>query len=189
MLVETDINELGDKRLSPPEAVARETEELLKIASTRKIAHQDELEDPERSSGPKLYYTEILRRLRNISPHLKVLDGAPGNVALFFPKRLHEYDEEGRFEYDSEGRVRQKDPFFYHYKYVGGMSQDYLPEYAHVTLDTSNLPVREIRGWRSVLIRLIKEGAITYSGAVKEFGEAKGKRSSLWKEQLQDFKR
>lgn len=184
MLIQPDINELGDKRLDPKESVAREREELLKIASTRKIAGQEELEDAERSAGPRLAYTEIIRRIQVEAPSLKVLEGAPGSVALYFPrtrKELEEMDAQG-------GRDQERDIFFHHFKYVGGMEKKDMPEFAHVILDTSNLPVREYRGWRSVVIGLIKQGVLSYRAAVSQFGEPRGVRAGRWHEQLRPYK-
>lgn len=187
MLVQTDSAELGDRRLNPEEVVIREREALLREASRSKIHGQEELEDAERSAGPRLYYTEIIRRLRNINSDLQVLEGSPGNVALY--KRKH------RGEYDGS-EVDDKRPapsgfhadFFKDHTYVGGMVKDWLPEFSHVILDTSNLPVREYRGWRSVIIGLIKQGVLTYAAAVREFGEPTGPRAGRWSEQLQPYR-
>lgn len=188
MLWQTDKNELGDKRLSPEETVIREREELLTMASTRKIGGQAELEDPMRAYGPRLQFTEIVSRLRRLNPALKFLEGTAGNLALYLPKKRNEYDEAEHVAYDGAGMPKILDPFFWHHKYVGGIPKTELPEYGYVTLDSSNLPVREIRSWRSVLIALIKSGAITYKQAVTEFGEAVGPRSNRWHEQLRNYR-
>ena len=184
MLVQTDINELGDKRLNPDEAVIREREELLRLASTRKIKGQEELEDAERSAGPRMAYTEFLRRLRSEAPALKALDGSPGSIALYYPRSNEEL---AQIE-NTQGRDQERDQFFHYHKYVGGMEKHEMPEFAHVILDTSNLPVREYRGWRSVLIGLIKQGVLTYAAAIRQFGEPHGPRGMRWHEQLQPYK-
>jgi hypothetical protein len=54
-----------------------------------------------------------------------------------------------------------------------------------VTLDDKNLPVREIRGWRSVLVALIRAGALTRKQCDTAFGPASGQRSILWYRNLQ----
>lgn len=180
-LVETDINELGDKRLDPKESIAREREDLLKMAGKAKIWGQKELEDHERSAGPRLSYREIIRRLRECNPTIRVLDSQGGSdVAIYVHKKRHEYDE--------QERDLSRPEFFWDHKYVTGMPQTDIPEYAHVTLDTSGLPVREIRGWRSVLIACIKAGAITYGQAIEKFGSPwLDRRSGRWFEQLREY--
>lgn len=178
-LVETDIRNLGDKHkiLSPQEAVHAEREALLKKASACKIYMQDVLEEKERSLGPRLHCNEIIRRLREINPQIQMRDGTEGNIAIYRRKRDEEYDTE---EFDPHG-----DPFFWHHKYMTGMPIVELPEWGYIDVDTSHLPTREHRGWRSVLIALIKMGAITYGQAIKEFGDPiHDRRSTLWYEQL-----
>jgi hypothetical protein len=180
-LVVTDITELGDKRLNREENWAREVEKSLRLASQHKIAGQAELEDEERSSGPRLQFTEIISRVRREAPQLKVMDGIAGYVALYFPRNRQEMSE--------DERDPARDAFFYHHKYVGGMPKCELPEYGHILLDTSFLPTKEaLRGWRTVLIGLVKAGVLSYKAAVRQFGEATGQRSSRWFEALQKYK-
>ena len=184
-LVEVDPLELTDKRLNPEEAVIRERQELLKMASKSKISGQEELEDAERACGPRLNWTEVLRRLQKCNPQIQVKDGMPGSVALYLRKKSWEFTES-----DQLGDQRPKDPFFIDHKYVGGFPKHEMPEYSFVDIDTSHLPTREHRGWRSVLIALIKTGAITYESAIKEFGDPTGdSRSGRWFDQVGKFKK
>jgi hypothetical protein len=181
MLIETDINELGDKRLNPEEAVFREREELLKKASVYKISGQAELEDAERSAGPRITWRDFLRRLSRCNPHLLFKDAQGGNhIAIY---RLKYREERERDGYDPT-----KAEWWNDHKYVGGFQKIDLPEYSHLILDSSNLPIREYRGWRSVLMALIKNHAISYNDAKKEFGDARGERSQRWHEQLRKYK-
>ena len=174
-------HQLGDEHLNPEEAVIHEREDLLRMAAKCKIHGQEELEDTDRSAGPRLYYAEILRRLRILNPRLAVLDGIEGNVALYRPLEPWEYDPE---QWDEE-----KPDWFNQYKYVGGMAKNWLPEYSHVLLDTSNLPTREIRGWRSVLLALIKSRTIAVEGAIQQFGDpSNDQRSGRWEEQVWEFR-
>src|ERR1700678_1106672 len=92
-LVQVDINELGDKRLNPEESNARETEALLKQCAKQKIWGQDELEDVERSAGPRMPWTDLIRRLKSCNPGIHVKDGIPGNVALYYKKHSDEYTD------------------------------------------------------------------------------------------------
>lgn len=177
--VEPDKSQLGDIHLNPEEAVAREREDLLRIEAKKRIHGQDELEKTDRSLGPRMFYTEILRRLRSINPEIHVLEGSPGSVALYAPKRKEEYHESDFLDIPPNGS------FFIHHKYVGGVLKDWLPEWGHVTVDTSNVAHKEVRGWRSVLIGLIKAGIIPYDKTIKEFGDPQNdQRSQFWYEQL-----
>lgn len=186
-MVETDIHELGDKRLNPEEGVIKEREALLTKASKYRIYGQDELEDPDRALGPKLSYTEVISRIRRAQPQLKAIDGSPGNIALYFPRNPKDYAatcQEWDWEHDS-----LKDPFFRYNRYVGGFPKHELPEYSTVDIDTSLLPTREKRGWRSVLITLVKQGVMSYGEAIAEFGDVgTDRRGWRWNEQLAPWK-
>lgn len=179
-IVQFDSQELGDKRLNPEETVYREREELLKQVSNRKIWGQEELEDVERSGGPRMQPNEFLRRLRKANTEIHVRDGSLGSVALYIPKHRGEYDPE-TFDPDRKG-------FYHDHKYVGGFLLEPIPEFSHVTTDSSQIAHREVRSWRSVLLALIKGGALTYTQAVKEFGEPLGSRAGRWQEQMQKYK-
>src|SRR5579862_1847765 len=129
MLIETDKAELGDKRLNPDEAVIKEREELLSMAAKNKIAGQAELEDPRRSLGPRISYTDLIARLRLIIPELHATDGSPGNIALYYPRDPKELEEAIR-----EG-LAVADEFFIFHKYVGGFPKEDIPEYSHIDID------------------------------------------------------
>ncbi len=181
MLIEPDKSQLGDTHLSPEEAVIREREALLKKASKHRIWGQDVLEDFERTGGARLYYTEVIRRIRNINPAIMIREGSDGQVAIYRPKRRDEYDWE---QFDPKAGADWR----WDHEYVSGMPKDWLPEYSGITLDSSNLPTREFRGWRSVLIALIVARALPYRDVIREFGDpSNDRRSVLWFEQLKKY--
>lgn len=185
--VETDKRMLGDTHLSPQESVFREREKCLKDASKFRLYKQDELEDPERALGPRLQYTEFVSRLRRILPEMRFLDGSEGNIALYVPRRAEDYLATLReWDYGMKGK---DDKFFQFHRYVGGFPKQPLPEFSTVDIDTSLLPTRERRGWRSVLIALIKQGNASYADAVAEFGDVgTDRRGWRWSEQLLPWK-
>jgi hypothetical protein len=194
-MVEVDRHELGDERLNPEENVARLREDILKQESKKKIWGQEELEDPERSSGPCIQWDRLIGRLKRCNPGIQVRDGIPGNVALYFRKRPDEYTEADDVVLTNPELARAmnipvpEDDFFVHHKYVGGFEMKPMPEWAHVTLDSSEIAHREVRGWRSVLLALIKARVITYEAAVAEFGDPQAdSRSGRWFDQMQKFK-
>lgn len=175
--VETDRNQLGDSHLDEGESLIRERQKSLDLAAKSKIWGQRELEDKERSAGARLSYREVIRRLQNINTQIQVREGSPGSVAMYRRKKPWEYEESD-----------PQDGFFQDHVYVTGCEKHDLPEYPHVTLDTSGLPVREYRGWRSLLIAFIKSGAITYEQSIQAFGNPRGDpRSTRWFEQLGQF--
>lgn len=175
MLIETDIHELGDKRLNPEEGVIRERENCLKAASKYVIEDQAELQNSQRAEGARLSYTALLSRLMKIAPGLNARDGSPGNLALYYPRSPKELDAALR-----EGG--SSDLFFVFNKYVGGFPKEELPEWGYVDIDTSLIATHEhLRGWRTVLIGLIRAGAVSYADTIREFGDpANDKRNTVW---------
>lgn len=172
--VETDIAELGDGRLNPEEAIAQEREKGLKAASVFKIPGQDELSNPDRSSGPRIHWRELWRRLERMNSKLKAQDSRVyGNdtVALYFPKTDAEKINDGSFVALAS---TDKEKFHRDHKYVGGFDKTYLPFYSHVQLDTSLLPTREIRGVMSVLLMLLRAKIITLEQVKQEFSDPAG---------------
>lgn len=182
-MVETDIHELGDKRLNPEEGVIKERESLLKKASVYKCEDQDELQNEKRSEGARLSFSELVLRLQKIAPELQYRDGSPGNVALYFPRTAEQLDAALR-----EGG--QNDIFFIFNKYVGGFPKEELPEWGYLDIDTSLIATREhLRGWRTVLIGLIRAGVISYQQAIEEFGDpATDPRNVVWMKKLEEWR-
>lgn len=194
MLIQPDINELGDKRLDPKEGVAQKREECLAMAASRRLPHQEDIEDPMRAFGPRLQFTELLSRLRRVNPTLRALDGSPGNIALYAP-RTNEEIAERKPEWEQEQVDRasrclsRQDPFFLHHKYVGGFPKSELQEYSTVDIDNAMLATKENRGWRSVLMNLVMQGVAGYKDVVKEFGDTgTDRRGWRWREQLKAYK-
>lgn len=187
MLIQTDIAELGDKRLSPEEAVAKEREELLAIEAKKKVSGQEEMEDPRRAEGPKIYWSDFLRRLLTLNPEIRPRDGMEGSVALYIHKRPDEF-----MAGDLYGDVPPGGQFFVDHKYVTGFPKRQLSEWSIVEVDTSHVAVREKRSWRSVLLALIKAHAITIRQANDEFGDPssdkRAYREGGWFDQIKRFK-
>lgn len=187
MLIQTDIAELGDKRLSPEEAVAKEREELLAIEAKKKVSGQKEMEDPDRAGGHKLYWPDFLRILLTLNPTIRPRDGMEGSIALYILKHPTE-----RLEGDHYGEVPPGGVFFIDHKYVTGFPKRQLSEWSTVTLDTSKVAVREQRSWRSVLLALIKARAITVEQANAAFGDPihdrRAYRDGGWFDQIKRFK-
>src|SRR5690348_13218553 len=178
MLWQTDKAELGDQRLDPKENVAKLREICLKDASKYRIGNQDELTDAKRSTGARLNYTEILTRLQKIVPDLVAKEGSPGNLALYCPRTIDQVDAAIREGSGGSG----KDLFFLLNRYVGGMPKEELPEWGYLDIDTSLLATREhLRGWRTILIGLIRAGVLSYDAACAEFGDpANDPRNVEW---------
>ena len=182
MLVQPDRKQLGDSRLDPSENLAKLKEGNASLDERKKMAGQAELEDSDRIGGSRMSINELLRKLWKLNLNIKVMDGAPGNIAIYVLKTRKELEE------SINERDFSRPAWWNDFKYVTGCLKEPLPEYSGVTLDERGIAKREIRSWRSVLIALIKNRAITYRQANEEFGPALGSRSWRFEEQLQNYK-
>lgn len=178
MLWQIDRTELGDAKLDAKENVAKLRELALKDASKYRIENQDELTDAKRSEGRRLSHTEILGRLQRLVPDLTAKEGSPGNLALYCPRTVDQVDAAIREGSGGSGN----DLFFLMNRYVGGLPKEELPEWGYLDIDTSLLATREhLRGWRTILIGLIRAGVLSYDAACAEFGDpATDPRAVQW---------
>lgn len=181
--VETDKRMLGDSHLDAAENVAKLREQCLKDASKYKIEDQDQLQNAKRSEGTRLAYTEILSRLQKRVPDLVAREGSAGNLALYCPRTVGQLDAELR-----EGG--STDLFFILNRYVGGLPKQDLPEWGYVDIDTSLIATREhLRGWRTILIGLIRCGVLSYADAIAEFGDPSlDQRNTVWMKKLLEWR-
>ncbi len=172
--------QLGDAHLNLEEGVVKLREELRSDISNREAYGQKDIEKEDRSSGARMYYSLLLRKLRVIYPEMLTKDGIVGHVALYRPKTDAEKINDG---------LDLAVPAWYNnHKYFTGFPKDYIPEWGHYQNDTDGIALREVRGWRSVLIAMIKQGLVTYDAVVAEFGDPiHDQRSKYWFDQLQNY--
>ena len=82
-LVVTDINELGDKRLSPIEANCKLREGNQKLIDAKKLPNQALLEDHEMALGNPMSPNDFIRKIKMLNPAIIVEDGGVyGAVAV-----------------------------------------------------------------------------------------------------------
>jgi len=66
-------------------------------------------------------------------------------------------------------------------EYLGAIQDGQMIEWSQLRLDSHNLPTKEkYRGWRSVLMNLIKRGCVTEDQVHAIFGKPTGKRANRW---------
>jgi hypothetical protein len=168
MLILNDSAYLGDKMLSPEEGVCKLREGNLKLAAEKKIPNQKLLEDQDMAVGEPMLPQELIRRIQKLNPLVIVEKGGiPNAVAVRIPS------------VDDEGKPCKR--------YLTGFYIDRaLPEFSSVVTDKNGLPVREIRGWRTVLLALFNNKVATYEQLKAMFGEPNGQRNTLWMSQTRE---
>lgn len=171
MLIYDSSDSLGDKRIGLTEGLAKIKEDNQKLIDTKKLPGQALLENKDMAIGRAMHTSEFIRIIQKLNPKIIVEKGGyPGCVAVRYPT------------WNEDEKEMQK-------KYISGFpAPATMQEFSNITVDAKGLPHREVRGWKSVLLALVKAGILTHSQCTSAFGESNGQRSILWHQQLRDRK-
>jgi len=139
-------------------------------AQRQRWPNQADYENAMARVGRPLHHSDFLRKLRPLVPCLYITDGRIiGDLAVF---KTGSRGEDGN-----------------DFQYLFYIPTGILPEFSQYEFDARDIPVRESkRGWRTVLLRLIKSGLLTEEASDKAFGKADGPASTVWYRQLQAFR-
>lgn len=75
------------------------------------------------------------------------------------------------------------------WRFICGAQAGYVPEYSTMYFNEYGAPTSEMyRGWRTVLLRCILNGAISEAQATKEFGIPDGPQGRRYRETLYNFR-
>jgi len=166
---------LGDRLPRDQDSIAQKREDTVNMRAKFKLPGQAFLENAEAALGGPLDPREFIRRLQKMEPRLLVEQGGYVNcVRVGIPT----VDDD-----PASGTFNQIVPTWLG---CGFPIDQRLPEFSHVLTDKEGVAKREVRGWRTVLLRLILTGAVTYSQVKAEFGEPIGQRGKLWMEQMRE---
>lgn len=153
-------------RLSTAEHTHALREQNFRAAEAQRWPDQQDFKNEAARWGAPMHYGELIRKIKRITNSLYFTDGRiAGDIAVF---KIHGMG------------VRQRD-----FQYLFYIPTGYMPEYSIMEFNDRDVLVREKkRGWRTVLLRLIKANVITENQANKEFGEAVGAAATQWRKQL-----
>jgi len=167
MLILPDSSSLGDTHLSPEEGVAKLKEGNQKLSDSFRLPNQTLLTDEDASHGQMMSSNDFISKLRKIDSGIIVEDGGvPGAVAVRYPRT----DEE-------TGQLVKS--------YVTGFYKGPMSEWSLILEDKNGKPTRHMRGWRTVLLDLMRGNILSYAQVKAAFGDPRGSRSILWQEQTQ----
>lgn len=173
---------LGDRRPRDKDSVAQKTEDTKRFREkNHTIGNQDMLANSDMANVNYLDPVDFQHRLRKLNAAFRF---CPSNNRPYICTGAVMFDDETDSPTYSQLVVRT----------VPGCSfrGDFpIPEFSHVGLDKWGIATSERdgdRGWRTVLLNLIKQGFLKYSAVKAEFGEPLGQRGKLWHEQLREYK-
>ena len=163
-------------RLSLEEHTARLREKNRNSEATKKQRWEDQEEylNDRARVGQMKHSSEIVGRLKKLIPDLFITDGnIIGDLAL--------YKTFGQPQPDLEGRS---------FQYIGYMPMGWMPEFSLYQYDSARDVVikEDQRGWRSVLLKIIRAGLVTQEQCDTVFGKAEGPASTIWYRTLWKWK-
>lgn len=166
MLVQTDPNKLGDKRLSKEEILLQSFEQTDKRLQQFRLDDHEELKNVEQRLGRPMSHQELIRKVTTTNPKVWAEESlADRNVMGFYTERNGE-------------KVCLAAAF----------EKGWLPEFSIIFTDAADLPIKEKRGWRTVLIRLLSSGVLTWAQVLDIFGDAHGVNSKRWRYYTQRYR-
>lgn len=166
---------LGDRLPRDKDSLAKFAEGNKKMREQFKLTDQKFFENHEAARGGPMHPNEFIRRLRKMAPNLIIEQGGYRNCVRICILATDDDPASDTFN------QRVKEPIA-----CGFCVDEPLPEFSSVVTDKDGVASREIRGWRTVLLRLIHVGAVPYPAVKAEFGDPPGQRGKAWMSQLQD---
>lgn len=160
-------------RLSTSEHVHRQREMNYRSSANQRWAHQEELYDDTPRIGRAMASSDFVNVIQRLIPTLYITEGnIAGDLAAF--------KTYGTPQPQLEGRT---------FEYLFFIPTGLLPEFSLYEFDARDVPIREKqRGWRTVLLRLIKSRLVSESLAHKVFGTPEGYAASRYLRELQNFR-
>lgn len=159
-------------KLSTREHVNRLTENNNNSEGTRRQRWQDqeEYKNDKARIGSPMTHSQFLDKVQKLTSSLYYEQGAmEGDLAL--------YQVFGRPQPHLEGRQ---------FRYIGYCPTGYLPEFSLYEFDEKrDILIREkLRGWRSVLLNLIKHKILTETQVNEHFGVPNGQAAFIYRREL-----
>lgn len=136
---------------------------------------QEEVRNPESRIGRPMLHSDFLLVLQKLVPSLFVTDGnIVGHLAIY-----------------QTAACKQKAWDDRDFRYLFYMPTGILPEFSvyEFSDDGMDVPIRESqRGWRTVLLRLIKSRLLDESTCNAVFGRPEGPSANRWHRELKNFR-
>lgn len=154
MLILPDSSKLGDGRngenLRDAEAIAHLNEKNERDLKRYRWHDQAEITDCFRRIGERMHHSELIRRVTSLNAH------------IFVEQSINYANSLGFYHQDPQTGER---------KYLSCFDKGAMPEFSFILCDYQDIPEEEVRGWRTVLVRLLTEKALTWRQVKEEFGD------------------
>lgn len=158
------IDRLEKGKLGRDEIAGYIKEDRERMLERTRNPEYEEMTGPGRL-GRVMHHSELVSKIQSFVPNIAVVPGVePNTYALY---RI--YGEQVDF--------------------VCWTNEGWLPEFSIVEFNKHKQPIRERRGWRTVLLRFIKTGLMTEDQANKNFGRPSSpQQAKFWDRKLYDLR-
>jgi hypothetical protein len=166
MLISGNLDLLNDF-LPAKEALGRYHEEKIEpMYETYRLSDHNMLKNLYMRGGTWLHSSEFILKVQQLNPKV-------------FVEHQINYPNEWGFYIDVLGKQ----------KYVSGFSKGWLREFSAILVDDRNLQLGdELRGWRTVLLRLMASGVLEWKQVFRVFGDSEGINASRWRAYTQMYR-
>lgn len=162
-------------RKSPKLSIAEHTARLREMnynsESTRRQRHadQEDMKEATYRGGRTMDCSLFLQKLLHLVPNLYVTAGGiVGDLALYVTSPVARPEWNGR-----------------DFKYLGFVTLGTMPEYSEYEFGERDILLREKKkGWRTALVRFVKDNILTEEQCNREFGPPSGGVNSIWYKKL-----
>jgi hypothetical protein len=147
----------------------RELNYYSEAVKAQRWQNQEEYENTVARIGKAMHHADLLSKVRRLVPCLYLTDGRiEGDIAIYQTYPCPQPELNGRS-----------------FRYLFYCPTGLLPEFSQYEFDHRDVPIKETkRGWRTILLRLIKSNLLTEEKCDEAFGRAVGPASSVWYREL-----
>lgn len=154
------------KRLSPEETLLASYQDTDQRLNAYRLSDHEQLKQVEKRAGQMMTSSEFIQRVEKVT-HREVWAEkslrSPGVLGFYHVKN------------------REK-------TYVCAFDEGVLPEHSIIEVDNADLPVKERRGWRTVLTRLLQSGAMSWPQILHSFSDTHSAVSERWRFNTREFR-
>lgn len=173
MLIYDSSTRLGDRILSKEEALLKSYEGTDRRLQQYRSHDHEELKNEAVRTGRRMHSSDLIFKVRQLNPKLWIEET---NSQRF--GRVFNFYTIGVNEEHQEEKVCCGTAFY----------PGWMPEFSWIEVDRADLPIKEHRGWRTVVLRLLKAGYLTWNQVRDTFGDAEGLNSRRWREETQPYR-
>lgn len=166
MLVSGDLDHLNDFLPATEAFIRYHGEKIEPIYDTYRLSDHEMLRNLHMRAGRWMHASELILKVQRINPK------------IFIEQQLNYVDQWG-FYLDVRGVQ----------KYISGFDKHWMREFSAIHVDDRNLMFGdELRGWRTVLLRLLSFGAVEWKAVQRIFGDSEGVNASRWRAHTQMYR-